>query len=189
MTADLNGLFAQQVALELDKIFPEYPLKDIPHNHEIYKLYYQLPRPPRGGDVFWSAPGAGQGAQGTYTAISSRFAYQKGISIGRRLAVVYNRKDYMCAMETAEVDSRALLRDRRSTDVHRFMTTCPVGLRHEIRRQHRQIAIPIAQSVTSPPLEILSTDRTSSRRGAVPAPVLFRWEYITRWRPRSAPNL
>ena len=117
-----NGLFAQQVALELDKVFPEYPLKDIPHNHEVYKLYYQLPRPPRGGDVFWSAPGAGQGAQGTYTAISSRFPYQKGISIGRRLAVVYNRKDYMCAMETAEVDSRALLRDRRSTDVHRFMT-------------------------------------------------------------------
>ena len=117
-----NGLFAQQVALEFDKIFPEYPLKDIPHNHEVYKLYYQLPLPPRGGDVFWSAPGAAQGGGGVYRAISSRFAYQKGISIGRRLAVVYNRKDYMCAMETAEVDSRALLQDRRSTDVHRFMT-------------------------------------------------------------------
>ena len=117
-----NGLFAQQVALELDKIFPEYPLKDIPHNHEVYKLYYQLPLPPRGGDVFWSAPGAAQGGGGVYRAISSKFAYQKGISIGRRLAVVYNRKDYLCAMETAEVDSRALLQDRRSTDVHRFMT-------------------------------------------------------------------
>ena len=30
-----NGLFAQQVAVELGKVFPEYPLKDIPHNHEI----------------------------------------------------------------------------------------------------------------------------------------------------------
>ncbi len=39
-----------------------------------------------------------------------------------RLAVVYNRKDYMCAMETAEVDGRARLRDRRSPDVQRFMT-------------------------------------------------------------------
>ena len=117
-----NGLFAQQVALELGKVFPEYPLKDIPHNHEIYKLYYQLPRPPRGGDVFWSAPGAASGAGGVYRAISSKFAYQKGISIGSRLSVVYNRKDYMCSMETAEVDSRARLRDRRSPDVHRFMT-------------------------------------------------------------------
>ncbi|MDE0299275.1 MAG: DUF4159 domain-containing protein [Candidatus Poribacteria bacterium] len=117
-----NGLFAQQVALEFDKTFPEYPLKDIPHNHEIYKIYYELPIPPRGGDVFWSAPGAAQGAGGVYRPISSRFAYQKGISIGTRLAVIYNRKDYLCSMETAEVDSRARLRDRRSPDVHRFMT-------------------------------------------------------------------
>ena len=117
-----NGLFAQQVALELGKVFPEYPLKDIPHNHEIYKLYYQLPLPPRGGDVFWAAPGAGQRAGGAYRPISSKFAYQKGITIGSRLSVVYNRKDYLCSMETAEVDSRARLRDRRSPDVHRFMT-------------------------------------------------------------------
>ena len=117
-----NGLFAQQVALELGKVFPEYPLKDIPHNHEIYKLYFQLPLPPRGGDVFWAAPGAGQRAGGAYRPISSKFAYQKGITIGSRLSVVYNRKDYLCSMETAEVDSRARLRDRRSPDVHRFMT-------------------------------------------------------------------
>ncbi len=42
-----NGLFAQQVALELDKIFPDYPLRDIPHNHEIYKIHFDLPIPPR----------------------------------------------------------------------------------------------------------------------------------------------
>ena len=117
-----NGLFAAKVKAELERTFPEYPLKDIPHNHEIYKLYYQLPLPPRGGDVFWSAPGAAQGAGGVYRPISSKFAYQKGISIGSRLAVIYNRKDYMCSMETAEVDSRARLRDRRSPDVYRFMT-------------------------------------------------------------------
>jgi hypothetical protein len=28
----------------------------------------------------------------------------------------------MCAMETAEIPSRTMLRLRRSTDVHRFMT-------------------------------------------------------------------
>ena len=121
-----NGLFAAQVKAELDKVFPEYPLKDIPHNHEIYKCYYTLSRPPQGGDVFWSGPGAGEGRGSTeaggYRIGTSKFAYQKGIHIGTRLAVIYNRKDYLCAMETAEVDSRASLRNRRSPDVHRFMT-------------------------------------------------------------------
>ena len=121
-----NGLFAAQVKAELEKVFPEYPLKDIPHNHEVYKVYYELTRPPQGGDVFWSGPGAGEGRGSTdaggYRIGTSKFAYQKGIHIGTRLAVVYNRKDYLCAMETAEVDSRASLRGRRSPDVHRFMT-------------------------------------------------------------------
>lgn len=115
-----NGLFAAQVKAELERTFPEYPL------HEIYKCYYTLNKPPQGGDVFWSGPGAGEGrgsaAGGGYRIGTSKFAYQKGIHIGSRLAVVYNRKDYLCAMETAEVDSRAALRSRRSPDVHRFMT-------------------------------------------------------------------
>ena len=119
-----NGLFAAQVKAELEATFPEYPLKDIPHNHEIYKVYYELTRPPQGGDVFWSGAGEGRGSTdaGGYRIGTSKFAYQKGIHIGTRLAVVYNRKDYLCAMETAEVDSRASLRSRRSPDVHRFMT-------------------------------------------------------------------
>lgn len=108
-----NGLFAEQVASELRQIFPEYPLENIEHNHEIYTMYYQLSGPPTGGDVFW-------GSENNPKA--SKFKYQKGITIGRRLAVVYNRKDYMCAMETAEIESRTMLRMRRSPDVHRFMT-------------------------------------------------------------------
>ena len=108
-----NGLFAQIVANELEQIFPEYPLELIMHNHEIYSIYYQLSVPPTGGDVFW-------GSENNPKA--SKFKYQKGITIGRRLAVVYNRKDYMCAMETAEIASRTMLRMRRSSDVHRFMT-------------------------------------------------------------------
>jgi len=121
-----NGLFAAKVKAELDRTFPEYPLKDIPHNHKIYTCYYTLTKPPQGGDVFWSGAGAGEGRgsneAGGYKIGTSKFAYQKGISIGARLAVVYNRKDYLCAMESAEVDSRASLRSRRSPDVHRFMT-------------------------------------------------------------------
>ena len=108
-----NGLFAQQVALELDKIFPEYPLEPIPHDHEIYKIHFQLSLPPTGGDVYWGSENNPK---------TSKFKYQKGISIGRRLGVVFNRKDYMCAMETAEIPSRTMLRMRRSPDVLRFMT-------------------------------------------------------------------
>lgn len=108
-----NGLFAAQVADELQGIFPDYPLEDIPHDHEIYTIYYNLSGPPTGGDIFWGSENHPK---------MSQFRYQRGITIGPRLAVVYNRKDYMCAMETAEIESRTMLRMRRSTDVYRFMT-------------------------------------------------------------------
>ena len=108
-----NGLFARQVEFELSQILPEYPLKNIQYNHEIYKVYYELSVPPNGGDVYWGSENKPK---------ATKFRFHKGITIGRRLAVVYNRKDYMCAMETAEINSRTMLRLRRSADVHRFMT-------------------------------------------------------------------
>ena len=108
-----NGLFAHIVADELNHIFPEYPLEILPHDHELYSIHYHLPKPPTGGDVFWGNENNAQPTQ---------FRYQKGIIIDNRLAVVYNRKDYMCAMETAEIESRTMLRLRRSTDVYRFMS-------------------------------------------------------------------
>ena len=108
-----NGLFAHIVADELKTIFPEYPLEILPHDHELYSIYYEMPKPPTGGDVFWGNENNAQPTQ---------FRFQKGITIDDRLAVVYNRKDYMCAMETAEIESRTMLRLRRSTDVYRFMS-------------------------------------------------------------------
>ncbi len=108
-----NGLFAHIVADELKTIFPEYPLEILLHDHELYNIHYQLPKPPTGGDVFWGNENNAQPTQ---------FRFQKGITIDDRLAVVYNRKDYMCAMETAEIESRTMLRLRRSTDVYRFMS-------------------------------------------------------------------
>ena len=108
-----NGLFAHIVADELRQIFPEYPLEIIPHDHELYRIHYHLPKPPSGGDVFWGSENIAQPTQ---------FRFQKAITIDKRLAVVYNRKDYMCAMETAEIESRTMLRLRRSTDVYRFMS-------------------------------------------------------------------
>lgn len=108
-----HGLFAHIVADELKQIFPEYPLEILPHEHELYSIHYNLPKPPTGGDVFWGNENNAQPTQ---------FRFQKGITIDDRLAVVYNRKDYLCAMETAEIESRTMLRLRRSTDVYRFMS-------------------------------------------------------------------
>ncbi len=108
-----HGLFANIVAEELEQIFPEYPLEILPHEHEIYTIHFHLKKPPTGGDVFWGNENNAQPTQ---------FRFQKGIFIENRLAVVFNRKDYMCAMETAEIESRTMLRLRRSPDVYRFMT-------------------------------------------------------------------
>lgn len=108
-----HGLFAQIVANELQQIFPDYPLEILPHEHEIYTIHYHLAKPPTGGAVFWGNENNAQPTQ---------FRFQKGIIIDKRLAVVFNRKDYMCAMETAEIESRTMLRLRHSPDVYRFMT-------------------------------------------------------------------
>ena len=117
-----NGLFAHIVADELKQIFPEYPLEILPHDHELYTIHYHLSKPPTGGDVFWGNENNAQPTQ---------FRFQKGITIDNRLAVVYNRKDYMCAMETAEIESRTMLRLRRSTDVYRFMSNLLIyGLKY-----------------------------------------------------------
>ena len=108
-----NGLLAATVANELRRTFPEYPLQNLMHTHKIYSIYYDLPLPPTGGDVFWHSENKAQ---------LSKFKYQKGITVNNRLGVIYNRKDYLCAMETVEINSRTMLRMRRSKDVHRFMT-------------------------------------------------------------------
>ena len=108
-----NGNFASRFRRELQSVLPEFQLANIPHDHKLYKVYYQLAEPPTGGDVFWNSG---------YKPKQTQFKFQKGIFIGNRLAVVFNRKDYLCCMETSEVDSRARLQDRRSPDVHRFMT-------------------------------------------------------------------
>lgn len=108
-----NGLFAEQVRQELRKVLPEYDLQDIPHNHEVYTIFYELSGPPQGGDIFWNSENNPK---------MSAFKYHKGIILNGRLAVLYNRKDYMCAMETAEIESRTMLRLRRSPNVYRFMT-------------------------------------------------------------------
>ena len=110
--------FANLVETELRAIFPEYPMETLEVRHEIFQCYFKLERTPVGGSTFW---GTG------YKGGNVKWRHIKAISIpGRlgkpRLAVVFCPLDYLCSMETAEVDSRAPLASRRSSDVYRFMT-------------------------------------------------------------------
>ena len=111
--------FANLVETELREVFPEYPMKTLDDiRHEIFQSYYKLKKTPVGGSAFW-----GTGYKGGNT----KWRYIKGMLVpGRlgkpRLAVVFCPLDYLCSMETAEVDSRAPLASRRSSDVYRFMT-------------------------------------------------------------------
>lgn len=111
--------FANLVEAELREVFPEYPMKTLNDiRHEVFQSYFQLKKTPVGGSAFW-----GTGYKGGNT----KWRYIKGMLVpGRlgkqRLAVVFCPLDYLCSMETAEVDSRAPLASRRSSDVYRFMT-------------------------------------------------------------------
>ncbi|RKU22077.1 hypothetical protein C6503_04575, partial [Candidatus Poribacteria bacterium] len=49
--------------------------------------------------------------------------YLEGVSIGNRLAVIVNRRDYMCAMETVSIPTRSV---HYSPGVYRFMTNVVV---------------------------------------------------------------
>ena len=110
--------FANLVETELRTIFPEYPMKTLEVRHEIFQSYFKLTKTPVGGSTFW---GTG------YKGGNVKWRHIRGISVpGRlgksRLAVVFCPLDYLCSMETAEIDSRAPLASRRSSDVYRFMT-------------------------------------------------------------------
>lgn len=86
--------------------------------HDIFQSYFTLKKTPVGGSAFW---GTG------YKGGNEKWRYMKGMAVpGRfgkeRLGVIFCPLDYLCSMETAEVDSRAPLASRRSSDVYRFMT-------------------------------------------------------------------
>ena len=112
-----NGLFADEVKAILREVLPEYNLERIPKNHEVFTCYYHLPGPPRGSEMFWGSENEGKGMV---------FPYLQGIIIGRRLAVVFSRKDYLCAIETVEIPSHTQLRYRYSPNVYKFMTNLMV---------------------------------------------------------------
>jgi hypothetical protein len=112
-----HGLFADEVRAILREVLPEYNIERIPRTHEIFKCYYHLSGPPRGSEMFWGSENVGRGTV---------FPYLQGITIGRRLAVVFSRKDYLCSIETVEIPSHTQLRYRYSPDVYKFMTNVVV---------------------------------------------------------------
>lgn len=112
-----KGLFADEVRSILREVLPEYNLERIPRNHRLFSCYYELAGPPRGSEMFWGSENLGKGVV---------FPYIQGITIGTRLAVVYSRKDYLCAIETVEIPSHTQLRYRYSPDVYKFMTNLVV---------------------------------------------------------------
>lgn len=112
-----KGLFADEVKSLLREILPEYPLENIAKTDELFNCYYNMASIPRGSEIFWGSENAGKGVA---------FPFLQGIRIGTRLAVVYSRKDYLCAIETVEIPSHTQLRYRYSPDVYKFITNLVV---------------------------------------------------------------
>jgi hypothetical protein len=112
-----KGLFADEVKSLLREILPEYPLENIARTDELFNCYYNMASIPRGSEIFWGSENAGKGVA---------FPFLQGIRIGTRLAVVYSRKDYLCAIETVEIPSHTQLRYRYSPDVYKFITNLVV---------------------------------------------------------------
>ncbi|MDE0684553.1 MAG: DUF4159 domain-containing protein, partial [Candidatus Poribacteria bacterium] len=92
-------------------VMPEYHVERISNNHEVYNNFYEMGGPPIGFDIFW------------WGTRPPKRNYLEGVSVGNRLAVIVNRRDYMCAMETVSIPTRSV---HYSPGVYRFMTNVAV---------------------------------------------------------------
>jgi len=108
-----KGLFADEMKAILREVLPEYQIENIARTDELFNCYYNLSGAPRGSEMFWGSENEGKGAV---------FPYLQGIRIGTRLAVIFSRKDYLCAIETVEIPSHTQLRYRYSPEVYKFMS-------------------------------------------------------------------
>ena len=77
--------WSRKMRRELREILPEYPMKRIENDHELYHSYYVLGGPPPGISTFLGFAFA-------------REPYLEGISINGRLAVIYCREGYSWMM-------------------------------------------------------------------------------------------
>ena len=92
-------------------VMPEYQVERISNKHEVYNNFYRMGGPPIGFDIFW------------WGTRPPKRNYLEGVSVGNRLAVIVNRRDYMCAMETVSIPTRSV---HYSPGVYRFMTNVVV---------------------------------------------------------------
>ncbi len=92
-------------------VMPEYQVERIPNDHEIYGNYYEMGGPPVGFDIFW------------WGTRPQRRNFLEGISVGDKLSVIVVRRDYMCAMESVSLPTRAV---HYSPGVYRFMTNVAI---------------------------------------------------------------
>ena len=99
--------FVRMTMAQLRSALPEYSFDRIPNEHEIYNNFYDMGGPPVGFDIFW---------WGTHPPKRN---FLEGITIGDHLAVIMCRRDYMCAMESVSLPTRAV---HYSPGVYRFST-------------------------------------------------------------------
>ena len=92
-------------------VMPEYQVTRIRNDHELYSNFYQMGGPPVGFDVWW------WGTQ------PPRRNYLEGILVDGHISVLVFRRDYMCAMESVNLPSRAVY---YSPNVYRFMTNVAI---------------------------------------------------------------
>jgi hypothetical protein len=103
--------FTRSVLAHLRCAMPEYSVDRIPNDHEIYRNYYDFSGPPVGFDIFW---------WGTHPPKRN---YLEGITVGDHLGALICRRDYMCAMESVSLPTRAV---HHSPGVYRFCTNVVV---------------------------------------------------------------
>lgn len=108
----VNYPFTRIVVSVLRSVLPEYPVRRIPNDHEIYNCYYRLGGPPQGANIFWI-----HGPRGPTPK------QLKGIFIDERIAVLLSQRDYLCAAETVNVHSGKI---NRQFPVYRFLVNVVV---------------------------------------------------------------
>ena len=104
-------------------IMPEYHVGRIPNSHEIYHNFYQMGGPPTGFDIYHPGRTIGFFLTGGRPAYNLSRNFLEGIFIRDKLSVLVIRRDYMCAMESISLPSRAV---HYSPGVYRFMTNVAI---------------------------------------------------------------
>ena len=104
-------------------VMPEYHVGRVPNSHEIYHNFYQMGGPPTGFDIYHPGRTIGFFFTGGRPAYNLSRNFLEGIFIGDKLSVLVIRRDYMCAMESISLPSRAV---HYSPGVYRFMTNVAI---------------------------------------------------------------